>query len=187
MPYLGGYDQEYLWRNGIFPKNAIGLELGIFRGDLAKNVIRELTPKMYYMIDPWKHHPGWKKKKYKGKYIVDQDFVEWMFQDICKEFDKPNVRIYRGFSYELVNEFEDEYFDFIYVDASHKYKDLLRDLTLYYPKLKDGGLMSGDDWLLEEGKNGVKEAVLEFTSKIGVVPTRRKCQYWWRKKRKGQE
>ncbi len=181
MPYLGGYDQEYLWRNGIFPKNAIGLELGIFRGDLAGNVVRELNPKMYHMIDPWIYRPGWENKEYKGMPIADQDFVEWMYEDICKDFDLPNVKIHRGFSHDFINEFEDEYFDFIYVDAGHKYKQVLSDLTLYYPKLKKGGLMSGDDWLLEEGKNGVKEAVLEFTERVGAAPIRRKCQYWWTK------
>jgi predicted O-methyltransferase YrrM len=41
----------------------------------------------------------------------------------------------------------DETFDIIYVDASHKYEDVLYDLEHSLEKLKPGGLLIADDYL----------------------------------------
>jgi len=36
--------------------------------------------------------------------------------------------------------------DAIYLDASHEYEDVLLDLKLYFPLVRDGGILFGDDW-----------------------------------------
>ena len=59
--------------------------------------------------------------------------------------------------------------DFIYVDASHLYADVRADLEAWWPKLKHGGLMAGDDYFngyvpLAKYTFGVKDAVDEFAS-----------------------
>lgn len=177
MTNLDRYNQKYLLN--IFPKNSIGLEIGVFRGDFSSEIINNLSPKMFYMIDPWIFRPNWKGKKYKGQNIIDQKFVEEMYIDICKRFDRTNIKIFRGYSHDFVNKFENEYLDFIYLDARHKYVHVKRDLELFYPKLKVGGIMSGDDWITKENGNGVEKAVTEFTKKLGITPTIRKTQFWW--------
>ena len=50
--------------------------------------------------------------------------------------------------------------DLIYIDGSHEYWDVILDLTNYYPLLKDGGIMFGDDWTCED----VRNAVIDFTN-----------------------
>lgn len=42
--------------------------------------------------------------------------------------------------------YPDGYFSFVYVDARHDYKGVMRDLALWWPKLKLGGLMAGHDY-----------------------------------------
>ena len=54
--------------------------------------------------------------------------------------------------------------DVIYIDASHEYEDVYRDLVNYWQLLKKGGIMFGDD----VGWDGVKNAVQAFSSEIGV-------------------
>ncbi len=49
--------------------------------------------------------------------------------------------------------------DLIYIDAGHSYEDCLRDMLNYWPLLREGGVMFGDDYTEEPG---VKEAVIEF-------------------------
>ena len=39
-------------------------------------------------------------------------------------------------------------FDFIYIDADHSYEACKLDLESYWPKLKQGGIMMGDDYTL---------------------------------------
>ena len=175
-----GKSRGFLLSEGIFPRKAIGAEIGIFRGAFANAVVNKIHPKMYHMIDPWKFRPNWKKYDYHGKLIDSPEMVEWMYEDICKRFDRPNIKIHRDFSYNVVDEFEDNYFDFVYVDGNHNYHAVLQDLRLYYPKIKDGGVMSGDDWSISG--NRVKRAVREFTEEVGVKFSVKQDQFWFHKR-----
>ena len=66
----------------------------------------------------------------------------------------------QGKSLDAVSMFEDESIDFIFIDASHEYKDVLSDITSWYPKLKPGGLIAGDDY--SKCWSGVIRAVDEY-------------------------
>ena len=66
----------------------------------------------------------------------------------------------QGASLDVVSKFEDESIDFIFIDASHDYENVLADITAWYPKLKPGGLIAGDDYSLCWG--GVIQAVNEY-------------------------
>lgn len=36
--------------------------------------------------------------------------------------------------------------DLINIDAAHDYKSVKEDILAWYPHLKEGGIMCGDDW-----------------------------------------
>ena len=46
----------------------------------------------------------------------------------------------------------------IYIDASHEEPDVTADLNAYWPLVKPGGILYGDDWDWE----GVEKAVRAF-------------------------
>lgn len=56
--------------------------------------------------------------------------------------------------------------DLIYIDASHEYRDVLLDLEGYWPLVRDGGLLFGDDYI--GSWPGVVDAVDEFFASINV-------------------
>ena len=68
--------------------------------------------------------------------------------------------------------FPDNFFDLIYIDANHNYPAVCEDLYTWYPKLKIGGVFSGDDycncWNPQEGQYGVVQAVEEFIADKNV-------------------
>jgi predicted O-methyltransferase YrrM/glycosyltransferase involved in cell wall biosynthesis len=66
----------------------------------------------------------------------------------------------KGASLDVVNQFEDQSIDFIFIDASHDYANVLADISAWYPKLKPGGLIAGDDYAPCWG--GVIQAVNEY-------------------------
>jgi predicted O-methyltransferase YrrM len=66
----------------------------------------------------------------------------------------------KGASLDVVSKFKDESIDFIFIDASHDYENVLADITAWYPKLKPGGLIAGDDYAPCWG--GVIQAVNEY-------------------------
>jgi predicted O-methyltransferase YrrM len=64
--------------------------------------------------------------------------------------------------------FNDCYFDFIFIDASHRYEETKADIRLWYHKLKVGGIIAGHDYTGPENP-GVKQAVDEV---VPVTVTR---------------
>ncbi len=55
------------------------------------------------------------------------------------------LKVYQMTSDEALNEFKDEYFDLIFIDGDHRYKQVLKDIDNYLPKVKKGGIISGHD------------------------------------------
>lgn len=77
---------------------------------------------------------------------------------------KDKIHLYKDFSYNLVHTFKDEDFDFIYIDALHDYDSVKRDLELYLPKVKKGGVIAGHDYSKEF--SGVQRAVNEMCTTL---------------------
>lgn len=55
--------------------------------------------------------------------------------------------------------------ELIYIDGSHDYEDVIADLNAYWPLVKNGGIMFGDDFDIGAWP-GVVQAVNEFSDKI---------------------
>lgn len=64
---------------------------------------------------------------------------------IACEVDK-HVDIIRAESVEYSTNVPDASLDFIFVDGSHDYASVKHDLDVWFPKLKRGGIIGGDDY-----------------------------------------
>jgi hypothetical protein len=79
------------------------------------------------------------------------------------------VNVIRDDSRAAAAQFDNESVDFLYVDASHSYEGVLGDLIAWYPKVKVGGVIAGDDWcFVTDGSRGVRRAVLDFFGKAAA-------------------
>ena len=63
--------------------------------------------------------------------------------------------------------FADESLDFIYIDGDHSYKAVKADFEAWWPKIRPGGYVFGDDYG-SKGSSGVKPAIDQFARKVGV-------------------
>lgn len=96
------------------------------------------------------------------------DYFDLLYTDVCDKFvNKNNVEIIRKNSKEALESFPEGYFDWIYIDASHKYEDVLNNLELSRLKLKEDGIIAGDDYVNAVGKwnDDVIRAVNDFVKK----------------------
>lgn len=79
----------------------------------------------------------------------------------AKMADKSFVKIFKGYTTDVVKQFDDNFFDLVYIDADHTYTACLRDIRDWYPKVKSGGILSGDDYTKHTTKLGIKFGVIE--------------------------
>lgn len=61
---------------------------------------------------------------------------------------------------EAAKRVNDNSLDFVFIDADHSYEGCLRDIDLWLPKIKDGGMISGHDFDHPDFP-GVRTAVCE--------------------------
>jgi predicted O-methyltransferase YrrM len=47
---------------------------------------------------------------------------------------------------EVVNQFEDESLDVVFIDLTHTYESVKQDIELWLPKVKKGGILAGHDY-----------------------------------------
>jgi hypothetical protein len=121
------------------------------------------------MVDPITNFEFYPHMNHKTVYS-DQtcyDFVSKLFD---KEIKDDLVIIDRNLSTDAVQNYEDETFDFIYIDACHLYESVLWDMENYFPKLKKGGILGGHDYF-DCPAFGVIRAVDEFCVKYGYEIT----------------
>lgn len=140
-------------------------EIGVCLGINFELMIQH-NPKVAVAIDSWINDGVISR----NDVAFSQEELDEQYADFKKAMaDKPFVKIYREYSFDAVKNFEDNYFDFIYIDADHTYSACLRDIEDWYPKVKKGGVLLGDDYRVAELKTGVVfgviRAVKTFTRK----------------------
>lgn len=135
-------------------------ELGVFGGH-GINILIRSNPKRLIGIDIWADDGNVKVTEGMNQAKMDSNY-----QDALKIKDlHPSVEYIKDYTYNAVYKFEDNYFDFVYIDADHSYEGCKNDLNQWWPKVKTGGIISGHDYFEVTApayKFGVIEAVNEF-------------------------
>jgi hypothetical protein len=159
----------------------IGVEIGTQKGLYAKYLL-ENTNLFMYLIDAWQHIEDYKDianvsdGEHAANFALTKDTVA-PFQDRCK--------VIKAFSVDAAKKFANGELDFVYIDANHSYQATMDDLNAWYPKVRDGGIIAGHDFL--DGENicgsefGVESAVTEFMEEKGQKfnITRGPWPTWW--------
>lgn len=151
-------------------KNPRGLEIGCDIGDTTEFLLQSNETLSLTSIDPYENYVDWN-----GRALNEREDV---YVAMMKRMDRFSSRfgLIRLTSDEAFDKFDDEYFDFIFVDGLHTYDQLTKDCKNYYSKLKPGGIFSGHDYNAIEG---VKRAANEFAQKVGKEILFTECDVWY--------
>ncbi len=119
-------------------------EVGVYRGEFAAFVLKRCERvNRYYMVDPWRHIEEWHKPANE-----DDLTFEHFFQLAKAETDFAGTRrvILRGTTTEVINQIPNNELDFAYIDGDHTLRGISIDLISFYPKVRTGGFIGGDDF-----------------------------------------
>ena len=126
-------------------------EVGVFKGEFAAHNLRTWSGE-YHAIDMWAHRNDGKLKDgagYEDKNEND-DKQEQTYRlamgNINASGGAERVTVVRDSSERAARRYPDEHFDWIYVDTLHTASAVKQELRRWWPKLRTGGLFSGDDY-----------------------------------------
>lgn len=157
----GMFTFQILYSNMVnsFPSGSLFVEIGAWKGRsavyMAEKIIESGKNIKFYTIDPFDGAGG--------DYDSDLDVKnKTLLERYKKNIDpvKSYIETIVGFSYDAINNFEDGSIDFLFIDGDHRYPSVKKDLQMWFPKIKEGGIIAGHDY--NEPSCGVKQAVDEF-------------------------
>lgn len=121
--------------------NGVCLEVGVLKGSYSKKIL-EQNPKTLYIVDAWMPLENYEDETNNKNYpnaFIEAKMISDVYSDKC-------VMI-KAKSNQAVEIFKDSFFDFIYIDANHSYEEVKRDIISWFPKVKNGGILGGHDYL----------------------------------------
>lgn len=156
-------------------KKLIGCEIGVQYGNNAEWILKALSIKKLYLIDPYSAYvDGVKSRRAKIqegiKNMTVRRLLRWE-KEVVWLFDRSDIA-YRNIP--------DGELDFVYIDGLHDYESVKNDILLFEKKVRAGGLICGHDYNLR----GVKKAVNEIYGdrvKIAVCNNigKKRVHDWW--------
>lgn len=134
----------------------MGAEVGVFDGYFSEFMCQTIPGLTLYSIDPWEVYQGYRDHKF----VASMQAAEAKARKRLEPFD---CTIIKKFSMDAVKDFEDEFFDFVYIDANHEYKYVKEDIEEWAKKVRPGGIVAGDDYYMTRAGNlGVIQAAQEY-------------------------
>ena len=184
-------------------KNYTGtfVEVGTWIGEFAEVLLKRTACNKLYCVDPYAYFNNFTycdAMNFTLQFEADKYYLQT--KNRLEQVAGPErVEVVRKMSMEAVNDFADGSLDFVYIDANHEYKHALEDILAWYPKVKPGGILAGDDvystrledytnnnMLLKFDENGtswgvfgVYPAVLEAQRQLGIQFTVYGTQFYY--------
>jgi len=127
-------------------ENMIMVEIGSYAA-VSSHLFAEKV-KHIYCVDQWKAY-----SEVKEQYITEG---ERLFNNFLKYYN--NVTKLKMSSVEASKTFENNFLDFVYIDANHSYESVIEDINSWIKKIKINGIIAGHDY----HQGTVQKAIQDF-------------------------
>jgi hypothetical protein len=121
------------------PSDSVCAEIGVWKGDFSRDILRVTAPRELHLIDPWAFFPEFPERKFGGRYAQAQADMDRVFEDVRARFARyPNVLLHRATSADALASFP-------------------------------GGFITGDDYTWGKKRGfPVEKAVADFLTALGL-------------------
>jgi predicted O-methyltransferase YrrM len=128
---------NYIKKNVDVQKMA---EVGSYAGQSTLIFYQNLENlKELYAVDPY-------SLQYNTDNLFNTNNVEEIYKTFLNNISPYSaIKHIRMSSEDGAKQFENDYFDFVYVDGCHKYESVIKDIESWKPKIKNGGYLSFHD------------------------------------------
>lgn len=141
----------------LFPENSHFVEVGCFFGRstcfMAQQIKKKHKHILFDVIDTFEGSPEHESL------LEGKSFYEAFLRNMRDAKVLGMLAVKKARSEDAVRDYADGSLDFVYIDAAHDYESVKRDIDAWLPKVKDGGILAGDDY--NPSWKGVIDAVNE--------------------------
>jgi hypothetical protein len=160
----------------MLPRGGVGAEVGAWKGDFSAQLLRRTRPQRLYLVDPWEYRddPEYAHAMFGDRTPGGQQKMDAIHDAVCARFAREiaagKVVVKRARSTEAAAGLDS--LDWAYIDGDHTYPAVRQDLEAYYPLIRPGGVLAGDDYgMVGWWEDGVRRAVDEFAATHGCELT----------------
>lgn len=142
----GWFNFSNLYRNVVkyAEPNAHFVEVGAWRGRstafMAVEIINSRKPITFDVVDTWKG-----SEEHQQDEVIKQDVLYTEFLNNMKPAEG-YFNPLRMTSLEASALYPNNSLSFVLLDASHDYENVKKDILAWLPKIKNGGILAGDDY-----------------------------------------
>lgn len=159
-------NRDDLIANLDLKQGGVVVEVGVALGDFSAVMLKTLRPSKFIAIDIFDMHKypeHWgtpSRVLFNG--MTHDDFYRTRFKK------EKSVTIFKGLSVDGLEKLPDESADLIYIDAGHTYECVKEDALLSYRKLKYGGVIIFNDYILYDPFIGAQYGVVPAAHELIV-------------------
>jgi hypothetical protein len=134
-----------------------GCEVGVREGNNAYAMLQAIPNLRMILVDPYMVYE-YRKFKRRNRWKWDLSTMDRIRFKALRRLAKSNVQWLMTTSAEAARCVADESLDFVYIDGNHSFDFITQDIQYWYPKIRNGGIISGHDY----GIRSVRRAVDTF-------------------------
>jgi len=145
------------------PEDAVGAEIGVFRGEFTPHLLRVTRPRRLHLIDGWwtlygERYPDWGVYTQRGRLTTRRAYDE------ARRAADERCSFHVGNDLDILRGFPEGHFDWVYLDTSHQYEHTVAELDLLRTRAK---LICGDDWVEDQSSvnHGCSLAIRDFCAR----------------------
>lgn len=184
LKLTGLWPLNYLPAYGMLPyikrhrgDNLVGVELGLLKGETSFEILTNCeNVKKMYGVDPYAPHFDGNAERS----AEDMSQYESIMKKNMSNFGDRFEHIKKS-SLECSDMFADESLDFIFIDTVQFEDHLLKELELWYPKVKKDGIIFGHDAMTESVIVALKKFRDERKIRIPINHSKNQVWFWSKK------
>lgn len=153
-------------RNAVLPflpKQMVIAEVGVAYGEFSREIIDVANPSKFYAIDYYQGEEFWGRNTFEKNKLSHEDYIKQQFN---KEIEQGIFYTKKGLSWDVLNTFSDNFFDYVYLDAGHDYESVKKDIEVLLKKVKNGGVIQFNDYIIYDWVSKLPYGVVKAVDEL---------------------
>lgn len=133
----------------LLPKGGNVAEVGVAFGNFSRSILDIVQPELFVAIDTFElGQSNWGAKNTYSDILGNSTHEAYYRNRFESEIKNDRVEVKPCLSTTGLEEYQNKFFDMIYIDAAHDYENVRNDFSVARKKIKDEGVIIFNDYTM---------------------------------------